>query len=794
MNGELDDFRRFLFDQTKNLGPLFYRYDWIYQTGRGQFPLAHQADNGLIRAMLVPAGIIARWMAPTTTVGNNNRQSVVMYFTPKPQTTGFPLIETGPTNRPCDAGGPISCLQAGIASRNFDGNINPGATGQFMNFEGGIASGGVEHLAGSMKSGPLAALGKRIHRDNLLGPGLGEHPYGQETNRAKPDHGYFVTVTDLRFSYTMKGNISRLRAKDQLGIEISERPEIVFMTDVSLADIHMTEDTIAHSPASDFGTDLLDDADTSSTSALWFACFRSGGVVFDKKTHFLVEALTGPVDAFETGDGSAMLAGGDFGLYQHLALPQRTVLILKNFQLVRSSDSQTTRHYHPPFRARIRFILPLDKSCHPWYFCKRLRSVNWRKQQLSAFLVRCLLSVPFREKSILTAESDKQPTRRHLRAGRASSGVTIKDVAEAAGVSTATVSRVYSDPKGRVSSATRRRVLRAAQDLGYKPHRGARALARQRSDLIGVLLVGFGEGFVGEVMDGIAEAARPLGRETVFACYGRRGYDGLRNALDHLLEMRAEGIIFYPLNSLPIDDKQLVADLKQAPTVLVDMAVEGLDLPLVTSDDAAGIKQAVDHLVSLGHERIAHLAGPSWTSTGATRLRAFKEAMAENGLQVPPELIVPHDFTYSRSVIAAQRLLQASPLPTAVVAVDDKSAAALLEVARHSGLRVPDDLSIIGYSDILLCQTWQPPLTTVRQPKAELGKEAVQVLSALINGDETIAPGSVHLLPTQLVVRGSCGRRAAQWTSPVPLTPNPDLAKTEGVEKVDLGLKEAPMQ
>lgn len=394
----------------------------------------------------------------------------------------------------------------------------------------------------------------------------------------------------------------------------------------------------------------------------------------------------------------------------------------------------------------------------------------------------------------MAAGSGKQRRRTAPRPGGAASvsGVTIRDVAEAAGVSTATVSRVFAQPQGRVSSNTRRRVVRAAQELGYRPHRGARALARQRSDLIGVLLVGFGAGFVGEVMDGLADAARESGRETVFASYGSLGYDGLRRALDHLFEMRAEGIVFYPSTSLPIDDKALVAELMRVPTVLVDMAVDGLDLPLVTSDDAAGIGQAVGHLRSLGHERIAHLAGPSWTSTGATRLRAFKEAMVENGLQAQDDLIVPHDYTYNRAVIAAQQLLQVSPLPTAVIAVDDKAAAAILEVARHSGLRVPDDLSVIGFSDTYLCQTWHPPLTTVRQPKAELGKEAVHLLSGLIEGGESEKDAGVHLLPTQLVVRGSCGP-AAQRPSQVRTSPAAAITKADETEDVRGASQEAPM-
>jgi DNA-binding LacI/PurR family transcriptional regulator len=338
--------------------------------------------------------------------------------------------------------------------------------------------------------------------------------------------------------------------------------------------------------------------------------------------------------------------------------------------------------------------------------------------------------------------------------------VTIRDVAEAAGVSTATVSRVFADPRGRVSPATRRRVLHAAQDLGYRPHRAARALARQRTDLIGALLVGFGLGFAGQVMDGLAEATRESGREIVFASYGVHGHDGLRRALDQLLGARAEGIVFYPSTSLPLDDRSLIAELRQVPVVLVDLAVEGLDLPLVTSDDADGIRQAVGYLVSLGHQRIAHIAGPSWMSTGAVRLRAFRDAMAEHGLRVEDSLIVPHDYTYPGAVAASRRLLQASPLPTAAIAATDACAAGLLEVARNAGLRVPDDLSVIGYSDILLCQTWYPPLTTVRQPKEELGREAYRLLAAAIEGDES-ARGT-HLLPTQLIIRGSCSRVTGQ--------------------------------
>jgi len=349
--------------------------------------------------------------------------------------------------------------------------------------------------------------------------------------------------------------------------------------------------------------------------------------------------------------------------------------------------------------------------------------------------------------------------RRPLPTGPRRPAVTIREVAETAGVSTATVSRVFGDPHSRVSPSTRQRVLRVAQQLGYRPHRAARSLARQRSGYIGVLLPHFGGGFIAEVMDGLVEAARDSGLETVFATCGPPGQGGLHPALDHLLETRAEGIIFYPSTSLALDDKTLEAELRQIPTVLVDLSIEGLDdLPLVTSDDADGITQAVSHLVSLGHEQIAHLAGPSWMSTGAVRLRAFREAMSEQGLPVPEERLVSHNYSYRGALTAARRLLETTPIPTAIVASSDESAAALLEVARAVGLRVPDDLSITGFSDTLLCQTWQPPLTTVRQPKEELGREAVRIVAAMIEGDPSVEPDGAHLLPTRLIQRSSCTR------------------------------------
>jgi len=141
--------------------------------------------------------------------------------------------------------------------------------------------------------------------------------------------------------------------------------------------------------------------------------------------------------------------------------------------------------------------------------------------------------------------------------------------------------------------------------------------------------------------------------------------------------------------------------------------------------------------------------------------------MAAHGLRVPQELVVRHDFTYAQAVTAAQRLFQVRPLPTAVIAADDKCAAAVLQMARHAGVPIPDDLSVIGFSDTEYCHTWYPPLTTVRQPKEELGREAVRLLTALIAGDTATASGGAHLLPTQTGGPRSCGPRRAHEEGPM---------------------------
>ena len=340
------------------------------------------------------------------------------------------------------------------------------------------------------------------------------------------------------------------------------------------------------------------------------------------------------------------------------------------------------------------------------------------------------------------------------------SSVTLADVAERAGVSKATASRVFAAPgtAAAVNATTRRRVLRVARELGWRPHRAARTLARKRSGLIGAIVPGFAGGFIGAVMDGVAEAAEGAGYEVMFMRY-RQGEEDIGRELDSLLEMRVEGILFYPSSSLLIQDDRVADGLQGVPCVLLDQTVDGLTLPLVAGDSVSGMRQVADHLVSLGHTRIGYLAGPSSARGAEIRLSAFRDRLEEHGLRLSDKLVARYDWNmgWGRAVSAAQRLLRAEPVPSAIAAANDVGAGAVMQVARDAGLRVPGDLAVVGYGDTVLSHTWTPPLTTVKQPVAKLGETACSELVCLMRnggaGDRT----SVRLLPVALVVRGSCG-------------------------------------
>jgi DNA-binding LacI/PurR family transcriptional regulator len=324
--------------------------------------------------------------------------------------------------------------------------------------------------------------------------------------------------------------------------------------------------------------------------------------------------------------------------------------------------------------------------------------------------------------------------------------VTMDDVAREAGVSRALVSLVIREsPK--VSEKRRTRVLAAAERLGYRPNVMARRLASRQTRTIGVLLDDLQNPFFPETVDGMFEAAEELGYQLLIGT-GRRLAAGERSAVNAFLEHRADGIV---LVSPRLKLAEILSIGRTTPTVLVARSVRASTLDSVANDDVAGAKLALQHLAELGHTRIAHIDGGR-AAGGPPRRAGYLREMRQRGLA---PWVVPGDFTEAAGVCAAELLLGADELPTAVFAANDLVAAGALDRFEDAGLRVPEDISIVGYDNTFLAALHHMSLTTIHQPRPEIGRLALNTLVERIDGVRATA---VHLkLEPTLVVRATTG-------------------------------------
>jgi LacI family transcriptional regulator len=327
-----------------------------------------------------------------------------------------------------------------------------------------------------------------------------------------------------------------------------------------------------------------------------------------------------------------------------------------------------------------------------------------------------------------------------------SSRVTIRDVAAAAGVSVATVSKVINDRYG-VSADTMARVRAVIAELGYEASLVAQSLRNHRTNVIGILVADI-EPFSTELLRGAADAIRDTGYELVVYSAGGRTGDKLgweRRYLSRLSGTLVDGAVLVTPSVLDVRF--------DAPVVAVDPHTGPSGLPTVDSDNLTGARLAVEHLLSLGHRRIAMLTGREDLQSARLRERGFREAMANAGVPVDEELMQPGDYDAVVSAAAARRVFHAHRPPTAVFAANDTSAMVTVDTARSLGLRIPEDLSVVGFDNIPESALNWPPLTTVNQPIKVMGREAVEMLVRLMKGDEL---DKTHVtLDTHLVVRGS---------------------------------------
>lgn len=328
---------------------------------------------------------------------------------------------------------------------------------------------------------------------------------------------------------------------------------------------------------------------------------------------------------------------------------------------------------------------------------------------------------------------------------------TISEVARRANVSIATVSRVLNGTAP-VAEGTARRVRAAITELNYMPHAAARTLASRRTNTIGLLLPEISGAFFQPLLRGVETAASEAGYDLLI--HTTRHPEMAHAPRRPLAEHNTDGLLVFPDS---LDVRELTRLYNNGfPTVLLHQSPpEGLSLPVITIENQRGARQIVEHLVEAhGRRRIVYLQGPEEHEDSKWRERGYREALEAHGLPFDPALIASGGFNRDQARQALEQLLLEGVEFDAVFAGDDDAAVGVLHVLRQAGIRVPEEVAVVGFDDQIFASTVIPPLTTVCAPTEQVGWEAVHTLVRMIRG-ESVLPRLV--LPTQPVIRESCG-------------------------------------
>jgi DNA-binding LacI/PurR family transcriptional regulator len=339
--------------------------------------------------------------------------------------------------------------------------------------------------------------------------------------------------------------------------------------------------------------------------------------------------------------------------------------------------------------------------------------------------------------------------------GESERGVTMVDVARAAGVSQATVSRVVNG-NPRVASDIKRRVERAIDRLGFVPNTAARTLVTRRTDSIGVVIPEptsrlFGDPFFMQVLRGVSTALTARRQKLVLFLPQTRAEE--RELEPYLLAGHVDGVLMYSLHG----DDPLPDRLRRrgVPVVVGGLPPASAHVSYVDSDNRGGASSATTHLLGLGRRTVATISGPRDMTAAGDRLAGYRDALMAAGRDPDEDLIEAGDFTQDSGATAMRTLLDRCPGIDAVFAANDLMAAGALQVLLELGRRVPDDVAVVGFDDSPIALTTRPPLSSVRQSLDVMGRELVRLVLHQVGGRETVTRKVV--LSAELVVRPSSG-------------------------------------
>lgn len=309
---------------------------------------------------------------------------------------------------------------------------------------------------------------------------------------------------------------------------------------------------------------------------------------------------------------------------------------------------------------------------------------------------------------------------------------TMKDVAKHAGVSVSTVSYVLNGT-GQVAADRRARVMDAVRLLNYTPNEVARGLKRRASPAIGLVVPELSNPYFAQIAEGVERAASARDALIVLCAPEAIGEDEAESLNSRLLRsQRLSGIIY--LSGAATLPHSLLDLTRLGPIVLVDEELPGFDLPAVVADNRRGAREIATHVLDMGHRRVAVVGGPERLWTAVQRLAGYREAFAAGGLDPDEVPVISGDYRQQSGFEAAKKLLSGPPeqRPTALVCANDLMAIGVLEYARSTGLKVPEQLSVVGFDDVPFATALTPRLTTVRQPAHELGQLAAELLFGLL--------------------------------------------------------------